>query len=76
MPPMVTIVLFIIREDLGSIIISNKGGFQKMKKTKGILTIMIVCMVLCGVNTGIETCGQIGKDTIGVLSYTSNIDEY
>lgn len=30
MPPMVTIVLFIIREDLGSIIISNKEGFQKM----------------------------------------------
>lgn len=31
-----------------------------MKKVKELLAVIMVCIVLCGVNTGIETCGQDG----------------
>ena len=47
-----------------------------MKKVKELLTIMTVCIILCGVNAGIETCGQDGKDIMGVLSYSQNPNEY
>lgn len=58
------------------IIITNEGGLRKMKKAKELLVIMMVCIILCGVNAGIETCGHDGKDYMGVLSYSKNVNEY
>ncbi len=47
-----------------------------MKKAKELLAIMMVCIILCGVNSGIETCGQDGKDIMGVLNYSKTVTEY
>lgn len=47
-----------------------------MKKVKELLAVIMVCMILCGVNTGIETCGQDGKDYMGVLSCLQDTREY
>ena len=46
-----------------------------MKKICKLLAVMMVCIILCGVNTGIETCGQEGKDIMEVLSYSQGIKE-
>lgn len=47
-----------------------------MKKAKGLLTIMVVCIIMCSVNIGIETRGQNGKDYIDVLNYSKSVSEY
>ena len=47
-----------------------------MKKVKELLAVLMVCIVLCGLNAGIETCGQDGKDTMGVLSYMQDSNKF
>lgn len=46
-----------------------------MKNIKKVLAMMMACIILCGVNAGIETCGQDGKDIMGVLSYSQDANE-
>lgn len=47
-----------------------------MKKMKKLLILMIVCMILCSINVGIEPCMQDEKDTMGVLSFSQEVNNY
>lgn len=47
-----------------------------MKNVKGLLAMMMVCIILCGVNAGIETCEHGSKDYISVLGYSQDVGEY